>query len=160
MNIPDRHARFSQTPHSSASALPGARFGAELFPVRSPLLSRVPSQPTSRDYMLISDKVFCCAILSELKSHCLVRMIRSRLTARGLRHQPCLLLRSSGVAGVHRSADVQTRVRHARSCPGGRSLSNEVASTAPRRVRKKRQLFLALLQASPACHALPPCAGS
>ena len=62
--------------------------------------TRVPSKPISRDYMLISDKIFCCAILSELKSHCLVRMKRSRLITRGLHHQPCLLLRSSTVAGV------------------------------------------------------------
>jgi len=64
--------------------------------------TRVPSQPTSRDYMLIPDNFFCYAMLSGLKSHCLVRMIRSRLTTRGLRRQPCLLLRPSTVAGVQR----------------------------------------------------------
>jgi len=62
--------------------------------------TRVPSQPTSRDYMLIPEDFFCYAILSGLKSHCLVRMKRSRLTTRGLRRQPCLLLRPSTVAGV------------------------------------------------------------
>jgi len=62
--------------------------------------TRVPSQPTSRDYMLIPGNFFCYAMAPELESHCLVRMIRSRLTTRGLHCQPCLLLRPSTVAGV------------------------------------------------------------
>ena len=59
-----------------------------------------PKQPTSRDYMLIPGNFFCYAMASGLESHCLVRMVRSRLTTRGLRCQPCLLLRSFTVAGV------------------------------------------------------------
>jgi len=62
--------------------------------------TRVPSQPTSRDYMLSPGNFFCYAMAPGLESHCLVRMKRSRLTTRGLRRQPCLLLRPSTVAGV------------------------------------------------------------
>lgn len=64
--------------------------------------TRVPRQPTSRDYMLSLKKFFCDAMAFRLDSHCLVRMRLSRPTARGLRGQPCLLWRSSSVAGVHR----------------------------------------------------------
>ena len=42
------------------------------------------------------------AIMAWRNSHRLVRMRFSRLPARGLRRQPRLLWRSSGVAGVHR----------------------------------------------------------
>jgi len=73
--------------------------------------TRVPGKQTSRDYMLSPERVFCRAMASELESRGLVRMEFSRPTARGLRLQPCLLWRSSGVAGVHRRTSRHIRPR-------------------------------------------------
>src|SRR6516225_6538155 len=73
--------------------------------------TRVPSQPTSRDYMLSLEIFFCYAMASKLDSHCLVRMRFSRPTTRGLRCQPCLLLRPSTVAGVQWRTSRQLRPR-------------------------------------------------
>src|SRR5713226_976952 len=73
--------------------------------------TRVPGKQTSRDYMLSPERVFCRAMASELESRSLVRMEFSRPTARGLRLQPCLLWRSSGVAGVHRRTSRHIRPR-------------------------------------------------
>src|SRR5207245_9930787 len=66
---------------------------------------------TSRDYMLSPERVFCRAMASELESRGLVRMEFAPPTARGLRVQPCLLWRSSGVAGVHRRTSRHIRPR-------------------------------------------------
>ena len=64
--------------------------------VEPPSLAQLPAATTC----LVREDFVGCGMAPELESRRLVRMEFSRLPTRGLRRQPCLLLRSSTVAGV------------------------------------------------------------
>lgn len=62
----------------------------------------VPDRNSSRDYMLSQKWLSATGTPSDVLPRCLVGMKKSRVSARRLRINPCLLWRSSGPAGVNR----------------------------------------------------------